>query len=478
MYPDLFTYNQILQSNTSEFFSTLKGIEIITNGLQFETEECVAVNVIINGNLKQIVLFTDKNNNAYSRYQSLYQLNKVYGLPLIPNFEIIENEFKINEKVSPVILININDTLTLKEYIDNISFLPELVDKLKLEVIRLFDQLDIKQIAHGNLTFESIRVNTNGSLLLTGLDNIYFPEFETSEINKFDFISIKNRDLISKGLILSAFEIVKSDSSIKPDNLIFNFNSKDLENPQASIAYTLLNNSGVSEAINYLNFETVKERKQSDLNSQINIKEEDKNITNSSNTQTVIISTIPNGITVRNEDFDAIGRTPYTIEIKEEDNPFQIVLQEKDKLKKLDIYYGMDNVEIDINNIEKSNSPEEIKIISTESILGSQKEDNTQRNIFWGYVIGLFILMILITINNYNHFSYDEYDDLVEVESVVDSSAVFIDSAAAVIDSAAYYYDDNSYDDNYNSIDYYYDSVVDSTAVVVDSAVVSPYYYE
>lgn len=483
MLPDLFTYKQVLQNNASNYFLTLKNVENLTNnshGFQFETSETITINAKINNLIHQIVLFTDNNVNAFSRYKILQKLNNIYRLSYIPSLEILEDEFKVNDKISPVVVLDINDTISLNEYISNISFLPELIDKLKLDIIHLFNQMNNKQIAHGNLTFDSIRVTNKSQLILTALDEIYIPEFENSEITKSDYISTKNRDLVSKGLILSALEVIKTDTSITADNLIFNFSSNDLNNPKTSIAYTLLYNSGIPQAISLLNFEEAQDNHNS---SKVEAPVYTENILSNSTTskvQTVVISSKPNGVTVRNEDFDAIGRTPYTIEINEADNPYQIVLQEKDKLKKIDVYYGMDNVEIDINNIEKSNSPEEIKIISTESILGSQKEDNTQRNIFWGYVIGLFILMILITINNYNHFSYDEYDDLVEVESVVDSSAVFIDSAAAVIDSAAYYYDDNSYDDNYNynSIDYYYDSVVDSTAVVVDSAVVSPYYYE
>lgn len=481
MLPDLFTYKQVLQNNTSSYFLTLKNVENITNitnGFQFESSEAITINAKIDNLLNQIVLFTDNNVNAISRYKNLQKLNNIYRLSYIPSLEIIEDEFKVNDKISPVVVVNINDTIPLNEYIGNISFLPELVEKLKLDVVQLFDQLNAKQIAHGNLTFDSIRVTNNGQLILTALDDIYLPEFESAEIIKSDYISTKNRDLIAKGLILSAFEVTKSDATITADNLIFNFNSNDLDNPQASIAYTLLSNSGVSQAISLLNFETAQVSNQtSEVEVPLNI---DNISTNSSTTkvQTVVISSIPTGVTVRNEDFDAIGRTPYSLEIKEADHPYQIILQEKDKLKKIDVYYGMEDLEIDINKIEKTNAAEEIRSDAVDSILGTPKKDNTQQKIFWGYVVGLFGLMVLIAIINSNDFSFGERAETFEDEVVVDSMAYVIDSAAAVVDSAAYYYEDNSYEDNYYSNDYYYDSVVDSTAIVVDSAVVSPYYYE
>ncbi|HAD79209.1 MAG TPA: hypothetical protein DCF99_07115 [Flavobacteriaceae bacterium] len=449
----------------------------------FSGEETLHVKCKIDGKECILVCFTDLNKNAENRYKSLAKIIGNYNLSFIPKLEFKENEININGKTSSVVLLDDQQSISLDTYFDNISFLPELVSKLQNDLKDLSSQLKVKQFAHGNLTFKTIRVNANNELVLTFLDDLYIPEFETTNINKDSFVNLHNKDLAFFAMILSALEIAKTDNSIQSNNLIFTFNSQDLNQIENSIAYSLIKSYENQAANNYLDFEALVEPEKTENQVSNDHNAEDYPVQNSvqnlpedtrsdEKVQKIVITSSPTGSTVRDSEYEVFGRTPYTLEIKERDHPFQIIVTEKSNIKKIDIYYGMNDVFVDFNNSAVTNEVPKPKEVED----SSEYVDTTQRSVFWWYVGLLFVAMIIVILYNNAVFSDFYVRDNSEEESmVIDSLAAYVDSAAAVVDSVVV---DDSTPNQY----YYDDSVVDSAVAEVDPSVIlvdsSVYYYD
>ena len=172
-------------------------------------------------------------------------------------------------------------------------------------------------------------------------------------------------------------------------------------------------------------------------------------------TQKIIITSSPAGVTVRDDEFEALGSTPFTIEVKERDHPYELILTDKNKIKKVDVYYGIEDVFIDFDEQYASGD-----IPSNDEVFQESKS-STQRNVFWWYVVLLFVAMIIVIIYNENVRFYS--DAPVEEAPAIDSIAATIDSMATITDSVAspYYYEDSSNE-------YYEEPVTDSSAYYYD----------
>lgn len=472
MQPDILTYNQVFQSDKLDLFSSLTNIEFLNsenNYLLFSGEETVHVKCKIDKKEYILVCFTNQNKNAENRYKSLAKIIGNYNLSFIPKLEFKENEIIINSYNSSVVLVEDDQTISLDNYFDNISFLPELVTKLQEDLKDLSSQLKAKQFAHGNLTFKTIRVNTKNELVLTFLDDLYIPEFETTKINKDSFVNLHNKDLASFAMILSALEIAKTDNSIQSNNLIFTFNSQDLNQIENSVAYSLIKSYENQAANNYLDYDALVEPEKIENFVTNDHNAEDYPLQNLSQNsivdsrsdekvQKIVITSSPQGVTVRDNEYEVFGNTPYIIEVKERDHPFQLILTEKSNIKKVDIFYGMNDVFVDFNETvaptQNSISPE---VKKQTLVTVTESKNTTQRVFFWSYIGILFFSMIIVILYNSAVFSDFYARDKYEEESMsIDSASAVVDSAVINVDSTAaspYYYDDTAVD----SSAYYYD---------------------
>ncbi|WP_313360131.1 hypothetical protein, partial [Empedobacter sp.] len=174
--------------------------------------------------------------------------------------------------------------------------------------------------------------------------------------------------------------------------------------------------------------------------------------------QKIVITSSPQGVTVRDNEYEVFGNTPYIIEVKERDHPFQLILTEKSNIKKVDIFYGMNDVFVDFNETvaptQNSISPE---VKKQTLVTVTESKNTTQRVFFWSYIGILFFSMIIVILYNSAVFSDFYARDKYEEESMsIDSASAVVDSAVINVDSTAaspYYYDDTAVD----SSAYYYD---------------------
>lgn len=452
------TYNQLFQTNSFDFFSTLTNVNVLHDNGQvflYSTDETIHVKCRINGEEVILVCFTEQDVNTENRYQTLEELNKNYQLDFLPIVAHKKNEISFNGNYTSLVLVDNKQLISLEEYVNNISLFPELISKLQNDLKGLFSEMKSKQIAHGNISLKTINVNEKNNLVLSFLDDLYLPEFETTNIAKYSFTNLHNKDTVAFGLMLSALEITKTDSTIHSDNLIFNYNSENFDDFQNSIAYTLIKSYENEIANKYLEFELLSETEQhSDYEDEsISIENQTNEIIDK--TQKIIITSSPAGVTVRDDEFEALGSTPFTIEVKERDHPYELILTDKNKIKKVDVYYGIEDVFIDFDEQYASGD-----IPSNDEVFQESKS-STQRNVFWWYVVLLFVAMIIVIIYNENVRFYS--DAPVEEAPAIDSIAATIDSMATITDSVAspYYYEDSSNE-------YYEEPVTDSSAYYYD----------
>ena len=469
MFPTLSEYNKTIQVQGANAFRTLNNIFFIparTTPIKIYSFGSGSFAVVFKAleNNKEIAIrcFIGTDINYIERYRKIDNYLKKIEESWKSNVEFIDNEILVGDKYFPVLKMDWVDGLLLEKYIDLNLYNNEILLKLQKQLVKTSRSLEKNKISHGDIQEGNIIIQeTNGSpkVKLIDYDGMYIPDFQgekqiergRSEYQHPDRASFKfdeKIDRFSFWVILCALEALKFDKTLWKEimqggfNTLSNmlFSASDFSNPIQSKLFNRLEklnqpslNFYLEQIKNSLITSTVGKVK---LYKQIeNIDEELQIIENEQQFEQVNITSFPIGASVRNKNFENIGKTPVKIDkskyINEE---IKIIFGTKSKSIIVDEFTNDINVDFDKRIINESIIVDPPIIVSPIPKEGSKGITNP---IIW---IGLLLMVIIISViisesskNNYNN-DYSE-------EAIVDTTAVAVDTFAVAVDSSALFID-------------------------------------
>lgn len=129
-----------------------------------------------NGQTKALRFWKDLMNEAETRCQAISNYIAQNPSPYFLNFEFIPNAFRYKGEVYPVILMDWCSASGLKSYVK--KHLTDIggLRLLQNNFLQLIQNMHQREISHGDLHHDNIRVYDDGKLMLIDYDSLYVPE--------------------------------------------------------------------------------------------------------------------------------------------------------------------------------------------------------------------------------------------------------------------------------------------------------------
>ena len=99
-------------------------------------------------------------------------------LPYFLEFKFEENGLFVGEKVQPILVMNWNESLDLKEFVNKHINKPKILLAVAENFRKMVDTFHKNNIAHGDLSHGNIKVNSDHSLVVIDYDSMYVSGLE------------------------------------------------------------------------------------------------------------------------------------------------------------------------------------------------------------------------------------------------------------------------------------------------------------
>ena len=481
MFPTLSEYNKTIQVQGANAFRTLNNMFFIparTTPIKIYSfgsgSFAVVFKVLENNKEIAIRCFIGTDIDYVERYRKIDNYLKTIKENWKTNIQFLENEIEINGKLYPVVKMDWVEGKLLDRFLNSKLQNNEILSELQKQIFKTSKNLEKNKIAHGDIQCGNIiikEVNGKPQIKLIDYDGMYIPDFqgekqiergrsEFQHPNRNSFVFNEKIDRFSFWVILCALEALKFDKTLWKeimqggfntlDNLLFVEN--DFINPNQSKLFNRLENLNQPSLNFYIKkikdslFSSIVEQVKlfahiENIDEELQIIENEQQFEKPSNSESsnqieqINILSIPSGASVRNKNFENIGKTPIKIDKgKYLNEEIKIIFGTKSKSFIINQFLNDINVDFD-NIIVKKPIIEKVEPIVTPII--EQKTDNKSNPIIWiGVILVVIIIGIIIFESNKNNYNNDYSED-----ALVDSSAVAVDTFAVAVDSSATFID-------------------------------------
>ncbi len=477
MFPTLSEYNKTIQVQGANAFRTLNNIFFIparTVPIKIYSfgsgSFAVVFKALENGKEIAIRCFIGTDIDYVERYRKIDSYLKTINENWKTNIQFLENEIEINGKLYPVVKMDWVEGTLFEKYININLYNNDILSKLQKQLVKTSISLEKNIISHGDIQEGNIivqEINSKPKIKLIDYDGMYIPDFqqkkqiergrsEYQHPNRSSFTFDEKIDRFSFWVILCALEALKFDKTLWKEimqggfNTLSNmlFSASDFSNPNQSKLFNRL------ESLNQpsLNF-YLEQIKISLINSTVgqvklfgqieNIDEElqiienekPSNIQSSNQIEQVNITSFPTGASVRNKNFENIGRTPVKIDkSKYLNEEIKIIFGTKSKSIIVDEFSN--EIEIDFDKIIVNKPIIEKKEPIIPPIIEGKTSFFSNPILWIGLILLVIIIGVIISENNKNNYNSD-YPE----ESIVDTTAVAVDTFAVAVDSSTNFID-------------------------------------
>ena len=470
MFPTLSEYNKTIQVHGANAFRTLNNIFFIparTTPIKIYSFGSGSFAVVFKAleNNKEIAVrcFIGTDINYIERYRKIDSYLKNINDSWKSNIEFLDNEIQVDGKYYPVLKMDWIDGLLFEKYIDINLYNNDILLKLQKQLVKISKSLEKNKISHGDIQEGNIiiqEINGNPKIKLIDYDGMYIPDFqgekqiergrsEYQHPNRVNFIFDEKIDRFSFWVILCALEALKFDKTLWKEimqggfNTLSNmlFSANDFSNPNQSKLFNRLENLKQPSLNFYL--EQIKNSLITSIVGQVklfgqieNIDEELQIIENEKQFEQVNITSFPIGASVRNKNFENIGKTPLKIDKNKYLNEeIKIIFGTKSKSITVDEFTNEINVDFDKIIINEPTIVDQPIIFSPITIV--ETEGKTNPILLIGFVLIVIIIGVIISENNKNNYNSDYSAE----ELLADSAAVAVDTFAVAVDSSANFID-------------------------------------
>lgn len=472
MFPTLSQYNKTIQVEGANAFRTLKNIFFIPARTlpikiySFGSGSFAVVFKALETN-KEIAIrcFVGTNGDYAERYKKIDTYLKEIKGSWKSNIEFLENEIQVHGKNYPILKMDWVDGLLLDRYLNKNIDNNVKLNELQVQFVKTSQNLEKNKISHGDIQEGNIiisEINGKPKVKLIDYDGMFIPDFEgqkqiergRSEYqhpNRENFVFDEKIDRFSFWVIICALEALKYDKTLWKEIMQGGFNTlsnmlfcgNDFSNPHNSKLFNRLQNlnqpslnfyiNQIKSSLTTSNIPQIRHYGQSeDLENITKQVEEIKpNAIANNNVELIKLISNPSGASVRNKNFENIGKTPIHINKSKYLNE-EIKIISGTKCESILITNLSNDININFVSIPETQ-------IQASPLINppTQVQQSEGLNPFVFIIGGILVLIFIALINQNSKIDNSDIIETFDVNSVEKETENFtVDSIAAVATDA------------------------------------------